>query len=81
MAAVLYTQLQDEAGDNITQRFQLDALHSTLDHFGVEANRELMAEAILRLAQLTSHHTVTPGDEKITLLIEMLKHYEGLIHG
>ena len=81
MPAVLYTQLQDEAGDNIAQRFQLDALHSTLDHFGVENNRELMAEAILRLAKLTSCHTITPGDEKITLLIKMLEHYEELING
>jgi len=77
----LYTQIQEEAKDNITQRFQLDALHSTLDYFGVKSNRELMAEAILRLAKFPFPKTITLGDEKITLLIKMLEHYKRIIYG
>lgn len=79
-APVLYSQLQEDASDNILQRFQLDALHSTLDHFRVEDNRELMAEAILRMKKIAEQNTITPGDDKVEMLCRMLQHYEGLIH-
>jgi hypothetical protein len=80
MSNKLYSKLKEGAKDNVVERLKLGALYATLEHFDVSTqNRDVCAEALLRMEILTREKSFTPADGKTEKLLEMLDHYKGLL--
>ena len=54
----------------------LKAIDRTLEFFGVDQQRSLVAESLLRMSYLVLDHHLRPKDHKTKLLLKMCDHFE-----